>query len=179
MPKATGRRSLLLAGLLPVLAGSLASAAGTGTLDVAETASTTASNALMEAWQKTAAEPQTMPVENLSLPIDHFASGRPRAILKAAHALVPPKGYIRARDMQVEMYTEEGRLEGIFLAEHCIYDRQTESGYCEGNVRIERNGLRVTGVNMVWQVQTRSVKILSQAEVKVERFIRGMGGLFK
>lgn len=135
-------------------------------------------DALMTAWRQEA-DPSAMPVENLSLPIDHYPNGRPRAVLKAARALVPPKGFIRAGDVNVEMYDEQGRLEGLFLAENCIYDRLTQCGYCEGTVRIERSGVRITGVNMVWQMRERSAKILSRAEVRVERFVKGFGGLFK
>lgn len=149
--------------------------AGAATNDVPGVQTTAA---LIAAWRQ-AADPKAMPVEKLAMPLDHHANGRPRAQLKAARALVPTQGYIRAHDVIIEMYDEHGRLEGVFVAENCIYDRATAAGYCEGKVRIERLGLRITGVNMVWHMQARSARILSQAEVRTDRFMRGMGGLFK
>ncbi|MDD5708861.1 MAG: hypothetical protein PHR35_23340 [Kiritimatiellae bacterium] len=134
--------------------------------------------ALIDAWHA-GPDPKAMPVENLALPIAHHPNGRTRAQIRAARAFVPTEGYIRAHDVVVEMYASDGRLEAVFIAENCIYDRESGGGYCEGKVRIERQGVRVTGVDMIWQSQAESARIMSQAEVRSERFIRNMGALFK
>lgn len=174
-PNALGLAWTLLAfaGAPPARAQDAAAAAATN--DAAQVQTTAA---LMAAWSL-AADPRAMPVENLAMPLDHHANGRPRAQLKAARALVPTQGYIRAHDVVIEMYDERGRLEGVFLAENCIYDRVAAAGYCAGKVRIERLGLHIAGVDMVWHMQARSARILSQAEVRADRFIKGIGGLFK
>ncbi len=132
---------------------------------------------LLRAWQTS--DPTAMPVENLTLPIDTHPNGRVRAVLHAASALVPQRGFIRAKDVTVEMYDDKGRLEGVVTAENCIYDRRGQRGYCDGKIRIERSGVRILGVNMVWLVREQNAKILSQAEVRVERFMRDLGGFLK
>ena len=35
----------------------------------------------------------------------------------------------------MELFDESGRLEGVFVAENCIFDRATGVGYCAGKVR--------------------------------------------
>ncbi len=133
---------------------------------------------LRAAWHRPA-DPQAMPVDDLTLPLERHPNGQAQALLKAAHALVPEHGHLRARDVVIEMYDENGRLEGVFVAENCIFDRAGEAGYCPGKVRIERLGLRITGVDMVWQMREKTARILSQAEVRTDRFIRGTGKLLK
>ncbi len=134
---------------------------------------------LREAWRSTPDDDRAMPVENMTLPLDHHPNLRVRALLKAGKALVPNEGFVRASDVVIELYDELGKLEGLFVADHCIVDRATSSGYCEGKVRIERMGVRITGVDMLWLMEERNVRILSQAEVRTDRFIEGMGDLFK
>lgn len=137
-------------------------------------------HALIAAWAQTV-DPAAMPVENMSLPIAHHPGGQVRAMLKAVQALLPANdsGYVRAKDVVVELYDPAGQLEGIFITDSCIYDRKTESGYCEGKVRIERRGVHITGTNMVWNLSSRSAKILSQPEVRFNRFMEGIGDAFK
>ncbi len=136
--------------------------------------------ALMDAWRR-GADPKALPVENMTLPIAHHPDGQVQALLKAGRALIPAvdSGSIRAQDVVIELFDTEGRLDGIFIAENCLYDRETSSGYCEGKVRIEQRGARINGVNMVWNLNTHGAKILSQAEVRFDRFMDGIGDLFK
>jgi hypothetical protein len=172
------------AGLLLLL---LAARAAGGPLPVpaapATNALTTAAErerALVEAWRQ-AADPQAMPVENMSLPIAHYPNGRVRAQLQAGRALIPANdsGYVRAKDVVIELYSEAGLLEGIVVAENCFFDRATSAGYSEGKVRLEQRGVHIRGANMVWNLETNSAKILSDPEVRFDRFLKGIGDLFK
>jgi hypothetical protein len=174
---------LLAVGLLALAAGGGArgqtgAAVRAATGATAEAATTTnGTDDLLAAWQTT--DPTATPVENLALPIDYRPDGRVKALLRAGSALVPPRGYIRARDVTVEMYAADGKLDGVLTAENCIYDRKGQRGYCEGKVRIERAGVTVRGMNLVWLVKEQNAKILSQAEVRVDRFMRDLGGFLK
>jgi hypothetical protein len=136
--------------------------------------------ALREAWRQ-AADPNALPVENMTLPVAHHPDGRVRALLKAGKALIPAvdSGYVRAQDVVVEIFDNAGHLEGIFITDNCFFDRATSDGYCEGKVRIEQRGVRIFGVDMVWNLETRRAKILSQAEVRLNRFMEGIGEAFK
>ena len=136
--------------------------------------------ALVEAWGQ-AIDARAIPVENMSLPIAHHPNGRVRAQLQAGRALLPAEdsGYVRATNVVIQLYSPTGLLEGIIVTENCFFDRAISSGYSEGRVRLEQRGLRIQGVNMVWNLDQGSAKILSQPEVRFDRFMEGIGDLFK
>jgi len=169
-------------GSLPAPAPAVAATHTVPVVPATNTAPTAAERerALVEAWRQ-AADPQAMPVENMSLPIAHHANGRVRAQLRAGRALIPASdsGYVRAMDVVIELYSEAGLLEGIVVAENCFFDRATSAGYSEGKVRLEQRGVHIRGANMVWNLETNSAKILSDPEVRFDRFLKGMGDLFK
>ena len=166
-----------------LLAGGASGAPGAGAAPAGTNAVVTAAareRALVEAWSQ-AADPKAMPVENMTLPVAHYPNGRVRALLRAGRALIPAadSGYIRAQDVVIEIYSEAGLLEGILVAENAFFDRATSAGYSEGRVRLEQRGVRIRGVNMVWNLDQGSAKILSQPEVRFDRFMEGIGDLFK
>lgn len=136
--------------------------------------------ALIDAWHKGYAG-ATLPVENMTMPIASHPNGRVRALLKAGRALLPATddNYVRGSNVVIESFAPDGRLDGIFITDNCFYDRATSSGYCDGKVRIEHRGVRIRGVNMVWNLQNRTAKIMSQPEVRFDRFIQGIGDAFK
>jgi hypothetical protein len=171
------------AAVLLLLAGRATGAPAAGAAPAGTNALLTAAErerALVEAWSQ-AADPRAMPVENMTLPVAHHPNGRVRALLRAGRALIPAadSGYVRAQDVVIELYSEAGLLEGILVAENCFFDRATSAGYSEGKVRLEQRGVRIRGVNMVWNLEANSAKILSQPEVRFDRFIKGIGDLFK
>ena len=171
------------AAVLLLLAGRATGAPAAGAAPAGTNALLTAAErerALVEAWRQ-AADPQAMPVENMSLPIAHHANGRVRAQLRAGRALIPAQdsGYVRAQDVVIELFSEAGLLEGVLVAENCFFDRATSSGYSEGKVRLEQRGVRIRGANMVWNLESNSAKILSEPEVRFDRFVKGIGDLFK
>ena len=131
---------------------------------------------LLKAWGETADSDAT-PLENLALPLESHPNGKVKVLLRADSALIPAEGLLRGRGLVVEIYDDQGRLECILIADNCIFDRQTQRGYCEGPVRIERKGVRLTGNGMVWMVKEQSAKILSDVKVLSNRFIRDMKGL--
>lgn len=133
---------------------------------------------LIKLWEETK-DSDVTPIENLALPLESHANGRVKTLLRARYALVPVEGVVRGSGILVERYDSAGRLDCIIAADSCIFDRETERGYCEGNVRIERKGVRVTGVNMVWRVKEQGAKILSDAKVVANRFVKDMGTLLK
>ena len=143
-------------------------------------AATQSELAIIEAWRQSA-DPKALPVENMTMPVAHHDNGRVRALLKAERALIPAtdSGYIRAQNVVVEIFDTEGRVEGILITDNCFFDRATGAGYCEGKVRLEQRGVRIRGVDMVWNMNDHNAKILTQPEVRFDRFIKGIGELFK
>ena len=126
-----------------------------------------------------------MPMEDLSFPIDHFEDGSVRAQFNADWALVPDDedDFVRAKGIRIDLYDEEGNVIGCYVAENCIFDRATRTGYCEGPVRIEykapgRN-IKLEGMGMQWNLATRNAKILSEPILVMSQIMGELGGAFR
>ncbi len=156
-------------------AGGVFSASATNAVDMAGN-----ERRLIEAWDK-GVPPDVTPMEDTSFPIAHYPNGKLRAQFKADRAFLPQddEAFVRAHGITVEMFSDAGIFEGVFLADNCIYDRSTRSGYCVGFVRLLYRNVTITGTNMVWHMENRNAKILSHSKVVLNRFSEGMKGAFK
>ncbi len=147
--------------------------------------------ALMATWAEVENTEDAIPLEDVSFPLVSYPDGSVRVQFKADHALLPQdeKAYVRAKGVFMEMFEPGGRpgaslgpratLSGIFQADNCIFDRATRTGYCEGWVRLQYQNVKITGTNMVWDMETRNVKLLSGARVIVNRFMQDIGKVFR
>ncbi|MBQ6246237.1 MAG: hypothetical protein IJK04_05190 [Kiritimatiellae bacterium] len=141
--------------------------------------------ALIDAWKDIENSSDATPLKTVSLPTSHYPDGNVRILFHAKDALLPKdeKAYLRAKDIFVEMFApqaEGGRVEGIFLADNCMYDRVLRDGYSEGWVRLQYRNVKIVGTNMTWNLDTRKVKITGGSHVTIENgLIKGMGGVFK
>ncbi len=152
----------------------------TGMAATNQVAASESEGRLIEAWQE-AGSSGAMPVKEMTLPVAHYDDGTVRALLRAKEALIPPndKGPVRARGVVVEMFSEKGLFEGVFIADKLFYDRNTNDSYCEEAVRLEWRDIKITGSNMVWNLETRNAKILSHPKVELNRFMEGIGEAFR
>ncbi len=173
---------------------SLASAGGASHTSTNSVSTATSTNgvaivsphqALIDAWKDVENVGDATPLHKVSLPIAHYPEGNVRVQFSAQTALLPKdeKAYLRAKDIYMEMFTppaEGGRIEGIFMATNCIYDRVLRDGYCEGWVRLQYRNVKIVGTNMTWNLDTRKVKITGGALVTIENgLMKGVGGVFK
>jgi len=173
---------------LPLLAFALAVACAPAVLPAAEaeTPEGRIGEALMAAWKNgDADDPEGVPMEGLSFPIDHFEDGTVRAQFSAKWAILPSDeaAFVRAKGVYIELYDEDGKVIGIYVADNCIFDRTTRVGYCDGTVRMEykapgRN-IRLDGIGMQWNLATRDAKILSEPKVTMSGIMGELGGAFR
>jgi len=116
------------------------------------------------------------PVENLTLPIEHYDSGRVRAVLRAERATVAADGFVRAEGVRIELFDEVGGREGHLAAERCLFNREEKRGYCRGEVVLVRREVELSGRDLYWSVPQQRVVILSQARVVVKQWNWGTRG---
>ena len=141
--------------------------------------------ALIDAWKDVENIGDATPLQNISLPIAHYPEGNGRVQFKAEWSWLPKEenAFLRAKDIYMEMFappSEGGRVEGIFKANNCIYDRVLRDGYCEGWVRLQYRNVKIVGTNMTWNLDTRKVKITGGSSVTIENgMMKGLGGVFK
>ena len=141
--------------------------------------------ALIDAWKDIENVEDATPLLKVSLPIAHYPEGNVRVQFKAEKALLPKdeNAYLRAKDIYMEMFAppaEGGRIEGIFIANNCIYDRVLRDGYCEGWIRLQYRNVKIVGTNMTWNLDTRKVKITGGSRVTIENgMMKGLGGALR
>ena len=116
------------------------------------------------------------PVDNLTLPLDHYDSGRVRAVLRAERATVAADGFVRAEGVRIDLYDEKGGNDGQLTAERCLFNREEKRGYCRGGVALVRREVELSGQGLYWSVPRQRVVILSQARVVVKQWKWRAGG---
>ena len=140
---------------------------------------------LIEAWKDVENVGDATPLHQISLPVAHYPEGNVRVQFMAEEALLPKdeNAYLRAKDIYMEMFaplSEGSKVEGIFKANNCIYDRVLRDGYCEGWVRLQYRNVRIVGTNMTWNLDTRKVKITGGSQVTIENgMMGGLGSAFR
>ncbi len=142
---------------------------------------TVVQQAVMTTWAEVDSAEGVIPLENVSFPRVNYPDGSVRIQFSAKNALMPQdeKDYVRAKSVHMEMFEPNGKLIGIFRSANCIFDRATRTGFCEGWIRVQYRNVKITGTNMVWDMETSNVKVLSGARVIVNRFMNDVGKAFK
>ncbi len=137
--------------------------------------------ALVEAWSEVENTEGAIPLETVSFPLTTYPDGSVRIQFKADHALLPQdeKAFVRGKGILMELYEPGGMMSGIFMSTNCIFDRVTRTGYCEGWIRVQYQNIKITGTNMVWDMEAQNVKVLSGARVVVNRFLTDLGRAFR
>ena len=131
---------------------------------------------LVEKWGPMKAA-MTAPVENLTLPLDYYDSGRMKAVLRARKAQMFPDNLIFAEGVTVDMLTEDGKPDGRLTADGCLFDRDSKRGYCEGAVGLVKGTDRLKGRGMYFSIEDQFIKILSECEIRTYRIPLKLGRL--
>ena len=111
------------------------------------------------------------PMERLMLPLEYYPDGRLKARLFAEQAQLFDNGNtIFAKKVKVELLTQEGEPDGELVADGCLFDRKGKYGYCKGVVRVVKDGDQIKGVGMFFSSLREFIKILSNCEIRTNRF---------
>ena len=129
---------------------------------------------LADIWRRQP-DADASPVENLTLPIEHYDNGRVRAVLRAGRAMLGKSDLIWSWQVVVDLYDTDGRPDGTVEAANCLYDRAGRRGYCPGDVRLVRTNATISGVGLYWSMADEHMRILSQPVVHMARPIRPAG----
>jgi len=131
---------------------------------------------LADFWRKQP-DADASPVENLTLPVEHYDNGRVRAVLHAGRAVINRNGVVWSWQVAVDLFDPVGRIDGRVEAASCLYDRSSRRGYCPEHVRLVRTNAVVTGVGMYWTMADQRMRILSEPVVQTDHGIRSAGNL--
>ena len=110
---------------------------------------------------------ESMPIKNLSLPLDRDENGRIKTQLVAEQASVPVEGPVLAKKVRLEFYKGD-EIEALMMADDCRYDRAGETAASESHVRIEREGVTITGRTFECNMKDQTMKILHDVKVVLD-----------
>lgn len=109
------------------------------------------------------------PAENVMFPLETFPDGSVKSRLKAARAQIfPDTGLIWGENIRVEQYKEPGstNLWASLVAENCIVDRNSKTGWVEGSAKMTYDTSSVAGRGIYFSLPREFIKILSQCEIR-------------
>jgi len=109
------------------------------------------------------------PARGLRVPFEFYEDGSIKTQLEAGLAKVRANGDVEATDVRVEFRRPDGGAEGGVKAEDCVYLR-SEGVLKSGNpVRMERDGLDISGRGLEWSISNKVVVIKSNVKVVLNR----------
>lgn len=125
-----------------------------------------------------AEEPESVdyPVKNLRVPIDHYEDGSVKVQLFAEGARVKRKDETELKGVRVEFYTKGGLIDATVSAEKCVYHSRLRAVMSEDRVRIEKQGIIITGRRFEWHSEDETFEILNDARVEFARSVRKQDG---
>lgn len=159
-----------------VLADNLETAEARATRWLTNRLTVAAWQGLMDQWEVSKAG-MTSPMENLSLPVDHYADGRKRIVLVARRAQILSENLVYAEGVKLEMLTPDGKSDGIVLADDCLLDQATKRGYCRGNVQVSKGTDQIKGKGLMFAGEEQFIKILAGCEIRTFRVPAKIGSL--
>lgn len=111
------------------------------------------------------------PAENVVFPLESFPDGSVKSRLTAARAqMFSDSDYIWGEGIRVEQYREVGdtNVWASLMAENCIVDRKTRSGWVEGNATMVYGDSSVKGRGIYFSLPREYIKILSNCEIRTK-----------
>lgn len=156
-------------------------------VDTAKTDNQMKEEKLITDWWSSSMGFNALPLERLSFPIAYHDNGLVRAKFKAEKVFLPKdeNDSVRAYDMRIQLFDEDGGIAGYYSATNCIFDRNDGIGFCEGHVtiyyRAPYKNIVIYGTNMLWNVTERSAKVLVNPAVtfSTNSFLKELNGAFR
>ncbi|MEI8353131.1 MAG: hypothetical protein WCG22_01315 [Lentisphaerota bacterium] len=115
------------------------------------------------------------PVDKLTLPLEHYESGRVRAVLRAVQATRTDDGFVRALRVRIDLFDETGHDDGVIVAENALFNMDTKRGYCRGAVSVHRQDVEISGRDLYWSMPQQRVVVIADARMVVKDWKRKRG----
>jgi hypothetical protein len=115
------------------------------------------------------------PVDKLTLPLEHYESGRVRAVLRAVQATRTDDGFVRALRVRIDLFDEAGQDDGVIVAENALFNLDSKRGYCRGAVSVHRQDVEISGRDLYWSMPQQRVVVIADARMVVKDWKRKKG----
>ena len=109
------------------------------------------------------------PAEDVVFPLESYPDGTVKSRLKAKKAqLFMDTGFIWGEGIRVEEYDREGKVSGLLVADNCVVDKNTRTGWVEGAATLNYNDTVVKGRGVYFSFDREFIKIFSQSEIRAK-----------
>ena len=117
------------------------------------------------------------PAENVAFPLETYANGTVKSRLKAKKAyMFVDSGFIWGEGICVEQYSQDGKkVMSSLTADNCVVDRNSKSGWVEGNAVMDWEGTVVKGRGIYFSFNREFIKIFSHTEIRTKALKLGAG----
>jgi lipopolysaccharide transport protein LptA len=111
------------------------------------------------------------PARDVRVPLELYEDGSMKVQLFAQGARVSREGVHERKNetelagVRVEFYTLDGEIDGRLFAENCIYHSAIKAVMSERFVKIEKQGLVITGTGFKWKSKTETFELMNKAKV--------------
>lgn len=120
------------------------------------------------------------PAENVSIPLESFPDGTVKSRIMAARAhIFADSPFVWGEKIRVEQFKEDGKLHASLDAENCVVDRDSKSGWVEGNAQMVYGDSSIKGRGIYFSLSREFIKIFSQSEIRTGHSHLDPGSLLK
>ena len=117
---------------------------------------------------------EDMPIKDLRLPLERYEDGKIKTQLVAAQARIPPKGDIEARKVRLEFYKND-TIDALMVADDCRYNRASGTARSDSPIRLQSEGILITGIAFECSVSNQTMTILHDVTVILDHPRKDMG----
>ncbi|MGI5870180.1 MAG: hypothetical protein ACOX9C_12155 [Kiritimatiellia bacterium] len=108
-------------------------------------------------------------VKGLRLPLQRHANGRVQTLLIAEEAWMTEEGVAAKGGIQMFLMSPEGLTNGIAFAEEGTFNQKAKTARCIGPVLLKKEGLTLSGTNMLWDSSANEIIIESKPVLTITR----------
>jgi len=106
-------------------------------------------------------------VDGLRLPLSYYESGGIKRQLYAREAEIPDDGVVRAKDVEVRFYREDGSIDAVLTTEECKYNQKLKYAVSKTDFRLDRGNATVQGDGFRWYGEEERIWVWEDIEVTI------------
>ena len=118
------------------------------------------------------------PAEDVSVPLETFEDGSVKVMVYAKKAqYFLQEGYVWAQGVVIRKFKDDGTVGAKIVAESCVVDRYSKSGWAEGPATVEHGKSRFSGKGIYFSSPDAYIKVFEASDCVSEDLKFGGGGL--
>lgn len=109
----------------------------------------------------------TEPAEDVTIPVDTFPDGSVKLTIHAEKAqYFHSKGLVWAENLKVLKFDRDGEEDSRVEAKHCLFDKETKSGWAEGPTKFTHGKTTFRGNGVYFSSPEGYVMVLEDADIE-------------